>query len=78
MGARQLAGGMMADLTADERNALPSSTFGLPKERSYPMPDRTHASNAKARARQQLDAGQLTRVQYDKICAKADRILYGP
>jgi len=31
----------MAKLRAARRKALPSSTFGLPGSRKYPMPDRS-------------------------------------
>lgn len=40
----------MAKLTSEQRNALPSSAFALPKERRYPIHDRTHAIDALARA----------------------------
>ena len=65
----------MAKLNAAERNAEPKADFGLPGRRAYPMPDRSHAANAKARAKQMLDAGHLTQSAYDKIIAKADGIL---
>jgi hypothetical protein len=39
------------------------------------MPDRRHAANAKARAKQQLKRRRLSRAKYDRIVAKADRIL---
>ena len=39
------------------------------------MPDKSHAANAKARAKQQLKRGKLTRSAYDKIVAKANRVL---
>jgi hypothetical protein len=42
------------------------------------MPDRRHAANAKARAKQQLKRRRLTRSAYDRIVAKADRILKRP
>jgi heme oxygenase len=41
------------------------------------MPDRRHAANAKARAKQQLERKKLTRAEYDRIVSKADRILKG-
>ena len=41
----------MADLTETKRNDLSKKTFGLPSERKYPMPDKSHARNAKARAK---------------------------
>ena len=31
-----------ADLSSKERNNLPDSDFGLPKQRRYPMPDKAH------------------------------------
>ena len=65
----------MADLTTKRRNSLPSSTFGLPGSRKYPMPDKAHARNAKARASQQVNAGNLSPSSKAKIDAKADRIL---
>jgi hypothetical protein len=65
----------MAMLKAKARNALPEKEFGEPGERKYPMPDRSHAGNAKARAKQQLNAGKLSRGEYDKIVAKANRKL---
>ncbi len=65
----------MADLKAKTRNALPKSNFGLPGERKYPMPDKSHAANAKARATQQVKAGNLSESSKTKIDAKANRIL---
>jgi len=62
-------------LDAAERNKEPKSDFGLPEEHKYPMPDRAHAANAKARAKQQLEKGHITKAEYDRICAKADRKL---
>jgi hypothetical protein len=41
----------VAKLTAKKRNALPESTFAGP-DRSYPIPDASHARNALARAAQ--------------------------
>jgi hypothetical protein len=40
----------MAKLTAKTRNALPSSDFVFPGKRKYPIQDRSHAANARARA----------------------------
>jgi hypothetical protein len=65
----------MADLTTKGRKRLKSSTFGLPKERAYPMPDRRHAANAKARASQELKAGNLTAAEKAQIDRKANKIL---
>jgi hypothetical protein len=65
----------MAKLTAATRNAIPSGKFGLPGSRKYPMPDASHAANAKARATQQVNAGRLSAASAAKIRAKANRIL---
>ena len=62
-------------LKAATRNAIPSSKFGLPGVRKYPMPDRSHAANAKARATQQVKKGNLSASSAAKIRAKANRIL---
>ena len=62
-------------LTAEQRNAIPTSEFGLPGERKYPMPDRSHAANAKARAAQQVKKGNLSKSAEEKINAKANKIL---
>ena len=42
----------MAELTEKKRDSMKSSQYGLPEERKYPMPDKSHARNAKARASQ--------------------------
>ena len=65
----------MAELTEAKRDKEPKSDFGLPAERKYPMPDESHARNAKARASQQVKKGNLTSAEKKKIDAKADRIL---
>jgi hypothetical protein len=65
----------MSKLTTKARNAMPKSEFGMPGSRSYPMPDRAHAGNAKARAAQQVKAGNLSKSAEKKIDAKANKIL---
>jgi hypothetical protein len=54
---------------------LPKSDFGLPGEKKYPMPDKAHAANAKARATQMENKGKLSAGSKAKIDAKANRIL---
>lgn len=66
----------MARLSAAKRNKLPPSAFAGP-DRSYPVEDRSHAANAKARAKQALDKGRISFAQYMRIVAKADRTLKG-
>jgi len=65
----------MATLTAKKRKALPKAKFGLPGSRKYPMPDKAHAANAKARASQQVAKGNLSRSSQAKIDANANRVL---
>ena len=65
----------MAELSTRKRKAEPKSDFGLPDERKYPMPDKSHARNAKARASQQKEEGNLSAADKKKIDRKADRIL---
>lgn len=64
----------MAKLDAAKRNSLPSSSFAGP-DRSYPVPDPSHASNAKARATQAVKAGRMSESTKAKIDAKANRVL---
>jgi hypothetical protein len=65
----------MAKLTTRRRNKLRKSQFGLPGSRKYPMPDRAHAANAKARATQQYNKGKISKSTKNKIHAKANRVL---
>lgn len=65
----------MAELTAAHRDKLPKSDFGEPGKRKYPMPDRSHAANAKARAKQMLKRGVISQSEYSKIVAKANKKL---
>ena len=65
----------MAKLTAKARKAIPKSEFGLPGSKKYPMPDKAHAANAKARASQMKNEGKLSASSKAKIDAKANKIL---
>jgi hypothetical protein len=65
----------MAELKTGTRDKLPESKFGMPGSRKYPMPDKIHAGNAKARATQMVNAGKLSPASAAKIRQKADRIL---
>lgn len=66
----------MAKLDAAERKHIPSGEFGLPGSRKYPMPDKSHAANAKARATQMVRKGKLSEASAEKIRAKANRMLH--
>lgn len=65
----------MAKLTTKARNNLPAKSFGLPKEKKYPMPDKSHAVNAKARATQMANKGKLTKSQEKRIGMQANKVL---
>lgn len=65
----------MSKLTTKKRKALPKSSFGLPGKRAYPMPDKSHAANAKARASQMANKGILSKAAEAKIDAKANKVL---
>jgi hypothetical protein len=64
----------MTVLSAADRRRLKSSQFAGPN-RSYPVPDRSHAANAKARAKQQYDEGRISKAQYEAIVAAANKVL---
>jgi hypothetical protein len=64
----------MAVLTAKTRKAIPTGKFAGP-DRSYPVQDKAHAANAKARATQQVKAGNLSPSTAASIKAKANRVL---
>lgn len=65
----------MAKLSTAERKSLPKSSFGLPGKKAYPMPDRSHAANAKVRASQAVNAGRMSASTEAKIDAKANKVL---
>lgn len=65
----------MAELHAKQKNKMKDKTFGLPEERKYPMPDKSHAANAKARASQQLKKGNITSSEKAQIDRKANKVL---
>lgn len=65
----------MAELSSEKRKKLAKKAFGLPGSKRYPMPDKEHAANAKARASQMVKAGKLSESSKAKIDAKANRIL---
>lgn len=63
------------ELTTKKRKALSKSKFALPEQRKYPINDRAHAANAKARAEQQYRAGKISKSVRDRIDTKADQVL---
>jgi len=65
----------MAKLTRQARDKLSKNEFAIPSKRKYPINDRSHAINAKARASQQVTKGNLSKSMEKKIDAKANRLL---
>jgi hypothetical protein len=66
----------MAKLTTKARKELPAKDFGEPEKKGvYPMPDKAHAANAKARATQMVKKGKLLESEKKKIDAKANKKL---
>ena len=66
---------IMAELRAKTRNKLPDKDFAEPKKRAYPVEDKAHARNAKARASQAVHAGRMSKSEERKIDRKADKVL---
>jgi hypothetical protein len=65
----------MAKLSTAQRKSMPKSEFGLPGKKAYPMPDASHAANAKSRASQAVNAGRMSPSTEGKIDAKANKVL---
>jgi hypothetical protein len=65
---------VMSKLTAEARRKLPKSAFALPGGR-YPVEDKAHARDAKARASQGYNSGHLTAAEKAKVDKKADAVL---
>ncbi len=66
----------MSKLTGRARKDLPKKDFALPGGR-YPIPDKAHAANAKARATQMWEEGKLSNSQRARIDEKANAKLRG-
>lgn len=64
----------MAVLSTKARKNLPASKFAGP-DRSYPVENKAHAANAKARAAQQFAEKHLSQAQLDAIDAAANKVL---
>lgn len=65
----------MAVLTTKARKHMKPSTFGLPGKKAYPMPDKSHAANAKARVTQALAKGNVTPAEAARVRHKANQVL---
>ena len=65
----------MAELSAEARKKIPKSKFAEPEKKAYPIEDKAHARNAKARASQAVNAGRMSKAEEAKIDRKADAVL---
>ncbi|MBI1684152.1 hypothetical protein [Caulobacter hibisci] len=65
----------MTKLTETKRDKLPAKDFAKPDKRAYPIEDKPHARNAKARASQAVKAGRMSKAEASKIAKKADAVL---
>ena len=65
----------MAKLTSNDRKTLPKKEFALPDQKRFPIEDKAHARNAKARAAQSEKAGNLSKADRKKVDAKADQVI---
>ena len=64
----------MSKLTTKKRHELKDDEFALPGRR-YPIPDASHARNAKARASEMYDRGMLSKADLDTVNRRADEVL---
>ncbi|HEY4028833.1 MAG TPA: hypothetical protein VGM25_00690 [Caulobacteraceae bacterium] len=66
----------MVELKSKTRNKLPAKDFAEPDKRAYPVEDKAHARNAKARASQAVKAGRMSKSEEAKIDKKADSVIH--
>jgi len=67
----------MSDLTKKTRDKLPAKEFAEPEKRAYPIEDKAHARNAKARASQAVKSGRMPKAEEARIDKKADKVIDG-
>lgn len=67
----------MSELSAKARDKLPAKDFAEPDKRAYPIEDKAHARNAKARASQAVKAGRMSKAEEGRIDKKADKVIDG-
>jgi hypothetical protein len=65
----------MANLKTKSRKKLPDKAFAEPDKRAYPIEDKAHARNAKARSSQAVKAGRMPKAEKAEIDEKADAVL---
>jgi hypothetical protein len=54
---------------------LPNSEFAIPSERKFPINDKAHAKNAKARASEMENKGRISQSTEKKIDTKANKVI---
>jgi hypothetical protein len=65
----------MTKLDASARKRLSAKAFAEPAKRAYPIEDKPHARNAKARSSQAVKAGRMSKSEERKIDRRADAVL---
>ena len=65
----------MAKLTSKRRSKLPAAKFALPEEKKYPINDKAHAQNAKARASEMEHRGVISASTKAKIDRASDSVI---
>ena len=53
----------MAKLNTRDRKKIPTAEFAEPGKRAYPIEDKAHARNAKARASQAVKSGRMSKAE---------------
>lgn len=66
----------MGKLTARDRSKMPSSQFGMPKSKGFPIQDPTHQRMAISGATRSEHAGNISAGTADRIKAEARKKLY--
>jgi hypothetical protein len=64
-----------AESRPEPDDQLAKKDFAEPSKRAYPIEDKPHARNAKARGSQAQKAGRMSKAEEAKIDRKADAVL---
>lgn len=67
----------MATLTDKSRRHIAAKNFALSAVRKYPIENKSHAINAKARATQEYDKGHISKATEERVDRAANRKLHG-
>lgn len=66
----------MSKLTTESRKHIAAKNFAGP-DRTFPIEDKAHARNAKARASMSYNEDHISEAEKERIDHKADRKLHG-